>query len=72
MYTTKSKEETTMRTRFYLNGKKTTRKALKERLGEERLTRLIEEAKETYREDPLIQNDFFLGRDGVLAIEFEF
>ena len=61
-----------MKTRFYINGKKTTRKAIKERIGEERLKRLIEEAKETYREDPLIQNDFFLGSAGMLTIEFEF
>lgn len=61
-----------MKTRFYLNSKKTTRKALKETIGEERLKNLIEQAKETYREDPLIQNDFYLGRDGMLTIEFEF
>lgn len=61
-----------MKMKFYLNSKKTTRKALKETIGEERLKNLIEQAKETYREDPLIQNDFYLGRDGMLTIEFEF
>lgn len=61
-----------MKTKFYLNSKKTNRKALKEAIGEERLKNLIEQAKETYREDPLVQNDFFLGRDGMLTIEFEF
>lgn len=59
-----------MRTKFYLNGKKITKKALQERIGEERLKRLVEEAKETFLEDPLIQNDFFLGREGMLTIEF--
>ncbi len=59
-----------MRTKFYLDGKKITKKALQERIGEERLKRLVQEAKETFLEDPLIQNDFFLGREGMLTIEF--
>jgi len=59
-----------MKTRFYLDGKKTTRKAVKELVGEDRLRRMTEEAKETFFEDPLVQNDFFLGRDGMLTIEF--
>ena len=50
-----------MRTKFYLDGKKITKKALQERIGEERLKRLVQEAKETFLEDPLIQNDFYLG-----------
>ena len=58
-----------MRTTFYLDGKKTTRKAVKELLGEERLKRILEEAKKTYLEDPLVQNDFFIG-SGMLTIEF--
>lgn len=59
-----------MRTKFYLDGKKITKKALQERIGEERLKRMVQEAKETFLEDPLIQNDFYLGRDGMLTIEF--
>ena len=59
-----------MKTNFYLNGKKTTRKAIKEQLGAERLARMIKEAKETFFEDPLIQNDFFIGT-GMLTIEFK-
>ena len=39
-----------MKTTFYLDGKKTTRKAVKE-------------------EDPMVQNDFFIG-SGMLTIEF--
>ncbi len=58
-----------MTTKFYLDGKKTTRKAVKEMIGEERLKRILEEAKETYLEDPLIQNDFFIG-SGMLTIAF--
>ena len=59
-----------MRTKFYLDGKKITKKALQERIGEERLKRLVQEAKETFMEDPLIQNDFYLGREGMSTIEF--
>jgi hypothetical protein len=59
-----------MRTKFYLDGKKITKKALQERIGEERLKRLVQEAKETFMEDPLIQNDFYLGREGMVTIEF--
>lgn len=59
-----------MRTKFYLDGKKITKKALQERIGEERLKRMVQEAKETFMEDPLIQNDFYLGREGMVTIEF--
>ena len=58
-----------MKTIFYLDGKKTTRKAVKEMIGEERLGRMLREARETFMEDPEIQNDFFLGRQ-MLTIEF--
>lgn len=59
-----------MRTKFYLDGKKIPKKVLQERIGEERMKRLIQEAKETFMEDPLVQNDFFLGSEGMLTIEF--
>ena len=59
-----------MKTKFYLNGKKTTRKAIKEQMGEERLARMLKEAKETFMADPLTQNDFFIG-NGMLTIAFE-
>ena len=59
-----------MSTKFYLDGKKITKKALQERIGEERLKRMMQEAKETFLEDPLIQNVFYLGREGMLTIEF--
>jgi hypothetical protein len=60
-----------MKTNFYLDGRKTTRKAVKELVGEDNLKHYIEEAKETFMEDPLIQNDIFLGRQ-MLTIAFEF
>lgn len=75
MYTTKGKGQkperiNTMKTRFYLDGKKTTRKAVKELIGEDRLKKMIKDAKETFFEDPYIENDFFLG-NGMLTIRFE-
>ena len=59
-----------MKTIFYLAGKKTTRKAIKERVGEERLAKMLKEARETCKEDPLIENDFFIGC-GMLTIAFD-
>ena len=58
-----------MKTIFYLDGKKTTRKAVKELVGEDRLSRMLREARETSMEEPEIQNDNFLGRQ-MLTIEF--
>lgn len=58
-----------MRTVLYLNGKKTTRKAIKELVGEKELKRILTAAKETFMDDPNIQNDFWLGM-GMLTIEF--
>jgi len=58
-----------MSTKFYLNGKKTTRKAVRELVGEETLKRLLKEAKDEFVKDPLVQNDFFIGC-GMLTIEF--
>lgn len=59
-----------MKTTFYLNGKKTSRKALTEMLGADRLKRYIEETKETFFEDPHTQTSFWLGGRNMLTIEF--
>lgn len=59
-----------MKTKFYLNGKKITRKTIQEQLGADRLARMLREAKETFLADPLTQNDFFIG-NGMLTIAFE-
>lgn len=64
------REEMHMRTNFYLDGKKTTRKAVKELVGEERLKEMTKEAEETFSEDPNIQNSYFFGSKGMLTIEF--
>ena len=59
-----------MKTNYYLNGKKTTKKALTELLGKERLDRMTKDAKEGFMQDPLEQQSFFLGSAGMLTIEF--
>ena len=59
-----------MKTIYYLNGRKTTRKALKDQLGEERLKRMTAEATEGFKADPLEEQSFFLGKAGTLTIEF--
>ena len=60
-----------MRAIFYLNGKKVSRKSMIEMVGEERLKRYIEEAREAFLEDPLAQNSFWLGEQNMLTIEFK-
>ena len=47
-----------MRTKFYLDGKKTTKKALVGEIGKERLDRMVEEAKKGFFADPLEQQSF--------------
>jgi len=59
-----------MKIKFYLNGKKTTRKAIKKLIGEDQLERMLAEAKETFKEDPLIENEFFI-EPGMLTIAFD-
>lgn len=44
-----------MKTTLYLNDKKTTRKAIIEKIGKEELDRFIKESKEEFFEDPNTQ-----------------
>lgn len=59
-----------MKTVFYLNDKKITRKAAKEIAGAERFERMMVEAKEAFIEDPLIEIDYMIS-GGTLTICFE-
>lgn len=59
-----------MKTKFYLNGKKVSRKAAQEQAGAERLARMLKEAREEFQADLLTRNDFFIG-SGMLTIAFE-
>lgn len=57
-----------MKTTWYYRGKKTTKKNLEAMFGKERVAYMFEQAKEAYRQDPLIENSFANG----VAIEFTF
>lgn len=59
-----------MKTLLYLNGKKTTRKAMLKSIPESTLERYIRAAENEFWEDPLTQNDFMVP-DGILTIKFE-
>lgn len=56
--------------KIYINGELTTRENLEELIGKDSLERKIEEAWETFQQDPLIENSWFLGSKGMLTIEF--
>jgi len=58
-----------MKTNYYIEGKKTSKKALTEKLGKERIDRLTREAKEGFMQDPLEQQSFYTSA-GMLTIEF--
>ena len=55
--------------KLYLNGKKISQKEVKEMLGEERFKRMLKDAKDTFKEDPLIEISFFVGK-GIVVFEF--
>lgn len=55
--------------KFYLNGKKISRKSAQELAGTERFGRILQEAKEAYREDPGEEIAYMVG-GGILVIEF--
>ena len=58
-----------MKTKFYLNGKKITRKAALELVPESTLDRYIEAARHQYWEDPLVENSFMV-HGGLMTIRF--
>lgn len=59
-----------MKTVFYLNDKKITRKAAKELAGAERFERMMTEAKEAFMEEPSEQISYMVS-GGFLSISFE-
>lgn len=59
-----------MKTRFYINGEKVTKKSVEELIGKEELKAKVKEAKEMFFEDPYVENSWFLGSKGMLTIEF--
>ena len=60
-----------MKTVFYIDGKKVTKKAVTDMVGAESLKRYVEESKEGFMNDPYVQQDWFLGSKGMLTIEFK-
>lgn len=60
-----------MRTILLLNNKPISAKKVKDLIGEETYKRMLDQAKQSFREDPLICNDFYLGAYGVLNFEFK-
>lgn len=54
--------------KFYIDGKKVTKKAVEEEIGKESLKGKIKEAKEIHAEDPYVECDWFIGC-GMLTIE---
>ena len=60
-----------MKTKLYLNGKKTTKKEVNEIIGEEKLKKIIKESKEAFIRDPSEQNSYFLTGYGMFTVKFE-
>ena len=58
-----------MKTIFYLNGRKITRKTVKENVGEERLKRMLSDAKEAFFDDSNAELSYMV-QGGMLTIEF--
>lgn len=57
-----------MQTVWYYRGKKTSKKNLEAMFGKDRVAWMLEQAKETYKQDPYIENSFANG----VTIEFKF
>ena len=55
--------------KFYLHGKKISRKEAQKLAGAERFGRMVEEAREAHSEDPNEEIDYMV-RGGTLTIEF--
>lgn len=57
-----------MKTILYLDGKRATKKTVLSLISEVCLERLVKDAKESHAEDPMTQNDYYIGK--MLTIEF--
>lgn len=61
-----------MKVRFSIDGKRVTRKHVLDLVGKDRLNEMLKVAKQTMQEDPLIENDFYLGMNiGMLTIQLD-
>lgn len=59
-----------MRTIFYLDDEKVTRKYAQEFVGADEFKRMLKEAKEAYMEDPFTSIDFMTWHNKTLHIDF--
>ena len=59
-----------MKAVLYMNGKKTTRRAIRKLVGEERLKNMLARAKDGIQHDPNEEQHFLLSGNGTLAVEF--
>lgn len=59
-----------MTTTIYLNGKKIPKKNAVALVGEQRMNRMLNESKESFFEDPNVQNDYYIGGGKTLTIRF--
>ena len=57
--------------KFYINGKKISKKALAEKIGKEKLDQRIQEAKKEWAEDPDLLVQWWLGGKDTMTIEHE-
>lgn len=60
-----------MKTVFYINDEKMSKKAVTEMIGTENIKRYMKDAKERFMNDPYEQQSWFLGSNGTLTIEFK-
>ena len=60
---------TDIKTTFYLNGKKISRKTAAETAGKSKIEKMIEESKATFIEEPFIENSYMV-KGGILTIKF--
>ena len=54
---------------YYIDGRKTAKKYVESLIGADKLAFFTRQAKETYEEDVLIQNDFNIGGRHMLTIK---
>lgn len=60
-----------MKTTYFINGKRISKKELTVKIGTERVKHYTEDAKEQFFEDPWVQNDYMISAREILTVEFK-
>lgn len=60
-----------MSTKLYINGQPISKKNLIQIVSEKQLNTMIDDAKQMRIMNPFMPNDYFLGRIGMLTIDFK-